>query len=78
MDCEIAGIVNPNAELSLKLTAGPVPKPVAWAGWVGLVALGLVLAAALKITRKPTLVSKEIASTTRLNKVKRLICRISP
>jgi hypothetical protein len=47
-------LVNPNAELALKLTAGPAPKPVAWAGWVGLVALGIVLAGALKIAR-PTI-----------------------
>ncbi len=48
-------LVNPNAELSLKLTAGPAAKPVVWAGWVGLVVLGFLLAVALTIARKPAI-----------------------
>ena len=44
-------LVNPDADLSLKLTAGPVAKPWAWNALAALAVLGLVLAAGLKISR---------------------------
>lgn len=45
-------LVNPEADLSIKLTAGPVSTSDNWKSLGALLTLGLVLAAALKITRK--------------------------
>ena len=46
-------LVNPNAGLTLKLSAGPVAPGRLWAGYAALAALGLLLTAALKISRNP-------------------------
>ncbi len=46
-------LVNPNADLSLKIAAVPAGQPVAWGAWLVLIALGLLLAGLWKLSDQP-------------------------